>query len=117
MKSKKRGRPKITDGLQKGLNLCVRVDIDQYSIIKSKAESAGKSISDYVREAALYSEVKAAVTPELMQEFRGMNNLGNNLNQNMKLAHQNGYTDEIHAECKDLRAKLNVITNRIIAIL
>jgi hypothetical protein len=117
MKRRKKGRPKITDGLKKETILRFRVDNDQLFIIKGKAEFAKKRISDFVREAALKSIVKAAVTPEIMREFRGINNLGNNLNQNMKLAHQNGYTDEIHAECRDLRAKLNVISDRLIEIL
>ncbi|MDR0438258.1 MAG: MobC family plasmid mobilization relaxosome protein [Bacteroidales bacterium] len=113
MKRKKSGRPKITDGLKKEKNLCVRVDDDQLSIIRTKAESANKRVSDFVREAALESEVKAGITPEHMKGIRGIINTGNNLNQLAKKAHEAGYTDDVHIECQELAVELRLVINSL----
>ena len=60
--SKKNGRPKKAIIQEK--NIGFYVTLAQYAIIQGKAEQARVNISDYMRQVALTSEVKAKWTSE-----------------------------------------------------
>ncbi|MCL2245646.1 MAG: MobC family plasmid mobilization relaxosome protein [Lentimicrobiaceae bacterium] len=95
----KGGRPKmdITDKKSKLLPP-IRVTKIQLATIQAKADSASKSITDFVRDSALKGRVKAAISPEQMDEIRKLSNVGNNINQLTKLVHRYGYSEEIQRQ-------------------
>ena len=94
----KGGRPKLDIAIKKSHLISARVTEIELASIQTKAELAAKSISDFIREMALKGEVKAAISLEQMNEIRKLNGIGNNVNQLAKLAHQYGYSDEIHQQ-------------------
>ncbi|MBN9382686.1 MAG: hypothetical protein J0H74_18120 [Chitinophagaceae bacterium] len=86
--SKITGRPKKTIIQEK--NIGFYVTHVQYFIIQQKAAIAGVNISDYMRQAAIYGQVKARWTSEERDIFKKMVGISNDLHQLVKVAGQEG---------------------------
>lgn len=71
---------------KKELRITLRLTLEQYESIRSKAETAQMSIGAYVRAAALRHKVTVVEgLPEITHELKG---IGRNINQVVTLAHQ-----------------------------
>ena len=58
--------------------------------IEEKAFLCRLSVSEYMRQSALNTEIKAALAIEDLEKTKSLFNLGNNLNQITKKMHQQG---------------------------
>lgn len=85
---KKGGRPKKADPDKRGSTIGIRFSKSESTLIKLKAEKAGISASDYVRQSAKKSTVNRMPTPEEIQLFKDFTAVSNNLNQLTKEAHK-----------------------------
>lgn len=72
----------------------IRVTEDELEIIRTRADKAGLSVSEYVRQAALRSRIVVknnSLDPALLAS---LNAIGNNLNQLTRKAHIRGQADQ-----------------------
>lgn len=86
--SKKNGRPK--KAIIQERNIGFYVTFAQYSIIQRKMEEAGVNISDYMRQAAMTSEVKAKWTPEEREMVKKLIGMSVELNGMAVVAQEQG---------------------------
>jgi hypothetical protein len=85
------------------------LNAEEHIAIKLKAFNTNLQPAVYVREAALGKELKVAVTIPQMDEIRKFSRIGQNLNQVVKLCHQNGLVEsakEIDSIIKQLTQML-----------
>ena len=100
-KKGKGGRPEKSVKRQKIIS--IRFTKTEHFIVSGKAEKARLSLSDYIRESAIHTIVKAKLNEEERHFFRQLTGISNNLNQLTKLAHQQGlFTALMHFE-KELK--------------
>lgn len=85
---KKAGRP--AKAVKKEIRAAVRFTYKEHFIIKEKAKQAGLTVSEYIRQTAIYAEVKTRLTDEDRQIARRLVGMDNNLNQIAKTCHQQG---------------------------
>jgi len=108
---RKGGRPKLNQEVKKSHMISVRISENDLREIETKARLASKSVSDFLRESAFKTVIKAAVSPEEMILIRKKNNIDfsfvNNVNQLAKRANEKGYSDEIHREAEQTYKQLN----------
>ena len=88
---KKNGRPTKKKGEKRSYKVCVKMDTREYFSLKTKANSAGISRSEYVRQAVAESKITPRLTPELNDYIRKLSGMGNNLNQIARRANAEGY--------------------------
>jgi predicted DNA binding CopG/RHH family protein len=62
---KKSGRPTKKKGEKRNYKVCVKLDTREYISLKAKANSAGISRSEYVRQSLAESIIRPRLTPEL----------------------------------------------------
>jgi len=86
--SKITGRPK--KAVTRDKNIGFFVTSEQYFIIQQKAAMAGVTISEYMRQAAIYGAVKTRWTPEEREIFKKMVGMSNDINQLVVIARQQG---------------------------
>ncbi|MBO9203236.1 MULTISPECIES: plasmid mobilization protein [Niastella] len=87
-KNRSAGRPaKI---VKKDINASVRFTSTEHNIVKEKAKDCGLSVSNYIRKAAIYNTVIPRLTEEERQFARQLVGMANNLNQLVKVCHQEG---------------------------
>jgi RNA processing factor Prp31 len=80
-----------------------------YYTIKAKARTYHKSMSSYMKEAALKASIVAPFTPEQMDFLRKLSGMANNLNQIAYQANVQGY-DSAALQCNALADEIdNVI--------
>ncbi len=89
---KKSGRPTKKKGEKRSYKVCVKMDTREYISLKAKANSAGISRSEYVRQSLAESIIRPRLTPELNDYIRKLSGMGNNLNQIARKANAEGYT-------------------------
>ena len=87
-RKKKAGRP--TKAVKKEIRASIRFTRPEYFIIKEKAAKAGLNAAAYLRQVAIYANVKARLTEEDRHFVRQLVGLANNINQLTKLSHQEG---------------------------
>lgn len=83
----------------------------QYFIVRQKADEAGVNISDYMRQVAIYGQVKARWSEEERTIFKGLVGIANDINQLVVLAKKAGMSDEMLYFMK-YRDKMDKIINR-----
>ena len=98
-------RRKKTDGEVRRHFVTVRLDDIEYETISSNAAAAGLSLSDYLRQHAVYGKVEihnhiVAEFPRLEKLTQEFSAIGNNLNQLTRYFHMGGLksqamTDEL----------------------
>lgn len=85
----------------KTARLEVRLVQKEYETVKTKAQQAGLSVSEYARRCVLDRPITAALSAE---QRRAVVGLSDNLNQAMKRAHQAGqYTEELDQMIQQVR--------------
>jgi len=82
------GRPKKAIQQEKFLGFFVTKV--QGVIIQQKASQAGVNMSDYLRQVAIYGQVKTRWTAEERDIFKKLVGLSSDINQLVKLARQEG---------------------------
>ena len=87
-KTQARGRPPKVIRQEKNIGFYVtRV---QYFTIQHKAMLAGVNISDYMRQMALFGQVKTRWTEEERGLFKALVGMANDLNQLVRMAKKEG---------------------------
>ncbi|HEY4205994.1 MAG TPA: hypothetical protein VGM31_04235 [Puia sp.] len=86
--SKITGRPK--KAVTRDKNIGFFVTQAQYFIIQQKASQAGVNISDYLRQAAIFGEVRSRWSPEERDIFKKMVGMSNDIHQLAAAARQEG---------------------------
>lgn len=87
-KKNKGGRPTKTKDKKLDYQIGLRFSMADRVIIKLKADKAGLSMSDYIRQAAKEGKVRRMPTPEEIQLYRDFSGAVNNLNQLVKESHK-----------------------------
>ena len=85
------GRPKKEANKKRSFCLSLRFSETEKTVIKFKAEQAGTTPSNYIRQATLQGHIKPRLTKEEMKLFQEIAAVGNNLNQLAKAAHQQNF--------------------------
>lgn len=67
---KKSGRPTKKKGEKRNYKVCVKLDTREYISLKAKANSAGISRNEYVRQSLAESIIRPRLTPELNDYIR-----------------------------------------------
>lgn len=91
--SKITGRPK--KAIRQEKNIGFFVTHQQYFIIQQKAAMARVNISDYMRQVAIFSQVKARWTAEERDLFKKMVGISNDLHQLVIIGRQEGATSAV----------------------
>jgi hypothetical protein len=68
----------------------VRFNAPEYFVAKENAKKAGMKFSVYLREIAIHGAIKARLTKDEWQDVRKLVGVSNNINQAVKLAHEEG---------------------------
>lgn len=101
---KKGGRPKKSSTTRKSKTIGVCFSEPELYAIKYRAKQANLPVSIYCHDAILNGEIKEPIKKEDMETFKGLANMGNNLNQFVKIAR--------FANMKDLEeAALSVVND------
>jgi hypothetical protein len=82
------GRPKKPKIQEKNIGFFVTKV--QYFIIQQKAVQAGVNISDYMRQVAIFGQVKSRWKPEEREIFLKMVDMSNDVHQLVKVAKEEG---------------------------
>ncbi|MFN4315308.1 MAG: plasmid mobilization protein [Chitinophagaceae bacterium] len=83
---KKPGRPAIT--IKRENRKTIRFSGNEYFIIKENAAKAGLKPSEYIRQTAIYSTIKARLTQEERLAVKALIGMANNINQIAKACHR-----------------------------
>lgn len=109
---KKAGRPAKV--IKKEIRKTIRFSGTEYFVIKEKAAQAGVNASEYIRQTAIYTTIKARLTEEERQFVRQLIGMANNLNQLAKACHQQNMLSayyQFQAEIKQLDEFLKKLKN------
>ncbi len=88
----------------------VRVTDEAYNMIKFKAVSANKTMSDYIRESVSVSEVRFNDSKDLSQIVGSINSVGNNINQIAKVLNIANKSDSLSdVDYQELKDELLII--------
>jgi hypothetical protein len=87
------GRPAKKLGEKRRYTVSVKLDTREYVSLKTKANSAGITRSEFIRQSISESVVRSRLTPELNAHIRKLSGMGNNLNQIARKAHVEGYSN------------------------
>lgn len=82
------GRPKKV--VKRELTSGIRLTKSEAFIIREKAQKSGLSFTNYMRKMAINGEARARFTEEERHFARALIGVSNNLNQLVKLGHQEG---------------------------
>jgi len=90
---KRGGRPAKKLGEKRRYTVSVKLDTREYLSLKTKANTAGISRSEYIRQSISGSVIRSRLTPELNTYIRKLAGMGNNLNQIARRANAEGYAN------------------------
>ena len=90
---KKVGRPKLSDAEKLRYRIAVKFCTKDFYELKSKANQAGVSYSEFARLAIIDCEIRERLTPEQMDCIRKLSGMANSLNQIARKANAAGYTN------------------------
>jgi hypothetical protein len=106
------GRPAKEPTEKKGFKITVKMAMDEYGSLKTKAYEAGINQSEYIRQCIQVSIVKQRITPELMTHIRQLSGMANNINQIAHKANAAGYP-VVHKHCLYMNERLDNIISKI----
>ena len=87
------GRPKLNISVKRKYRVSVNLCTEDFYPLKSKANDAGVSLSEFARLAIIGCEIRERLTPEQMDCIRKISGMANNLNQIARKANAAGYTN------------------------
>ena len=90
---KKGGRPAKKLGEKRKYTVSVKLDTREYISLRTKANSAGISRSEFIRQSISGSMIRPRMTPEMNDHIRKLSGMGNNLNQIARRANAEGYAN------------------------
>lgn len=108
----KGGRPKAVKGKARTKTISTRLTLAEWKTVMRRITEAGKKPSHFLRELLLYGKVVAARTQEDRQQIRMLEGGCNNLNQLVKMAHQQGFS-LLKGKIINLLDEFNKIIERI----
>lgn len=111
-KNPKGGRPPKSDVERLKERLVVKMTSADYCTLRSKAQAAGLTWTEYARTALTRSVVRQRLTAEQMTLLRQFAGMANNLNQLARQAHSTGYA-QAAAECTALIKKIDTLIDQI----
>ena len=85
------GRPKKSATEKKSYKVTVKLATAEYYSLKSKAKEASDTISNFIRNAILRSEVKQRLDATHLRHILQLTGMANNLNQIARKANSVGY--------------------------
>jgi hypothetical protein len=103
----KNGRPTKGASEKKSYKVSLKMATEEYYSLKSKARSAGISLSEYLRQTVGKSEVKQRLSPEHLGYIRQLSGMANNINQIARKANAAGYVEA----CKEWGNRIDVLDN------
>jgi len=106
------GRPPKRKSERRSYRVNVKLNTEEYYLLKGKARVSGMNLSEFVREAIRRSEIKERLTPELNVYIRKLIGIANNLNQIARTANAGGYSNA-RGEYLHLAAGIDSLLNRI----
>ncbi len=90
--------------------LKIRVNAEEYIVLRKKAYESNQPIASYIRSSALGKEIKQAISSEDLKTMRSIAGVGNNLNQLMRVLYKGGIkgvANDIDALLSELNTLLN----------
>ncbi len=106
------GRPAKGPAEKKGHKITVKMAMDEYGSLKTKALEAGINQSEYIRQCIQASIVKQRLTPELVNYIRQLSGMANNINQIAHKANAAGYP-VAHKNCLHMNERLDNVISKI----
>jgi hypothetical protein len=106
------GRPAKEPAEKKGFKITIKMAMNEYGTLKSKAQEAGINQSEYIRQCIQASIVKQRITPELMNHIRQLSGMANNINQIAHKANAAGYPG-VHKHCQYMNERLDNVISKI----
>ena len=106
------GRPRAAKGKARTKTLSTKLSVAEWKIVMKRIADAGKRPSVYLREALLSGRVVAARTQEDRHQIRMLEGGCNNLNQLVRLAHQQG-VPSVRERLLSLLDEFNRILSRL----
>lgn len=109
---KKAGRPLKMIGQKKIYRVNVKMDTREYYTLKAKAQEAGISISECIRQSVMGSVIKQRLSPGTLDLVRKLCGMANNLNQLARKANASGY-ENARQEDLHLGGQIQKLVNHI----
>lgn len=108
----KGGRPKKKPSLKKSKTVGVCFSEREYAALKLRARRANLPLGVYCHDAVLYAKVTETVTKEDVSVLNKLINMGNNLNQLVRLSHIHGL-NPLGKEAGNLLVAIREIINKL----
>ena len=108
----KGGRPVKGAAEKLKYRITVKMATEDYYLLKSKAKSAGISVSEFIRGCIKNGSVKERLTKEHGDLIRKLCSMANNLNQLARKASAEGYAS-VFITCRTLMIEMDNLVNRI----
>lgn len=108
----KGGRPVKGAAEKLKYRITVKMATGDYYLLKSKAKSAGISVSEFIRGCIKNGGVKERLTKEHCDYIRKLCGMANNLNQLARKANAEGYAS-VFMPCRTLMIEMDNLVNRI----
>lgn len=99
------------------VQLNIRMSDEERRYIQHKADTAKKSISDYIRSVSITGVVINTDTSKAVAVLTELNRIGNNINQIAKAVHMHGdyvSPDDIRSIREEFEAMKNIIIDKIV---
>lgn len=109
---KKGGRPRKSVSQKRKHRVNVKMNTLEYYNLKTKANRAKLSLSEYMRQCIDESTVRERLTPEVQTYIRKLCGMTNNLNQIAKQANAQGYTN-VRREYFYLAEKIDKVIDQL----
>lgn len=87
----KGGRPKLENGVQRDKALTIKFNAFEMEYITISANEAGLKTAIYCREVLLGNHVKARYPKDILDGFKQLYGIANNVNQIAHKANESGY--------------------------
>ena len=92
--------------------ITVKMATEDYYLLKSKAQSAGVSVSEFIRGCITEGGVRERLSKEHGDLIRKLCGMANNLNQLARKANAEGYASVL-VPCRALMIEMDNLVNRI----
>ena len=111
-RANKGGRPVKGAAEKLKYRVTVKMATEDYYLLKSKAKSAGVSVSEFIRGCITGGGVKERLSKEHGDLIRKLCGMANNLNQLARKANAEGYAS-VFVPCRTLVIEIDNLVNRI----
>lgn len=105
----KGGRPRKSDSERKNRKIAVCFSEQEYLAIKEKASQTKLSLSEYCHSAVMVGKIVEPINKEDMQILKSLSQMGNNLNQFVKVSRFNNMREMEMAAVYLLELMRNII--------